>query len=188
MFRIHSLSGVVCVKMGISFQPFLGDRACRLGVDAELCAGKSVPQVIYSQSSKEVALNPIEFHWVTRLSLAVLTGFFILAVGCASSGTNYDSTKVSDIKKGVTTEAQLVQMFGDPEQTTTNSEGDTILMWRYNEARANAASFVPGWSIFGGGTNTSNKMLRVTLKSGIVSDFSATEGTGGARHGTESPS
>lgn len=124
---------------------------------------------------------------VQRIFVTAGLSLAVWIIGCASSGTNYDSTKVSQIRKGETTEAQLVQMFGDPGQRTVDSNGDTVLMWQYNEARANAASFVPGWSAFGGGTNTNNKMLRVTLKNGIVSDFSSTEGSGGVRRGTESP-
>lgn len=124
------------------------------------------------------------YRW-SLVSSAVVLGF--LVVGCGSSGTNFDSAKVSQIKKGETREAQLIQWFHDPEQRTIDSDGNTHLIWRYSEAEANASNFIPIYGAFAHGSHGGNKMLRLTLKNGIVTNYEATEGTSGARTGTQSP-
>ncbi len=102
-----------------------------------------------------------------------------LLAGCASSGTNFDQGKVTQIKKGITTESELVQMFGAPEERTMDSRGQTYVTWSYTESRAKVGSFIPGADVFLGGTKSSQKILMVTLDtSGKVVDFSSsTSGT-----------
>lgn len=50
--------------------------------------------------------------------------------GCMSHGTNFDSNKVSSIKKHQTTEAELVQMFGEPDQRG-EANGKKRLTWTH---------------------------------------------------------
>lgn len=105
----------------------------------------------------------------------------ILIIGCASTGNNFDESKVTQIKKGVTTEPELIQMFGPPETRGVNSEGQVNLTWSYTEARVKGESFIPYAGVFMGGTKSAHKMLMVSLGSdGKVTSFSSTAG------GTES--
>ena len=107
---------------------------------------------------------------------AVLVLGAILVAGCATSGTNFDSSKVSEIKKGETTEAELIQKFGQPNQRTIDSEGLTHLTWQYVEAHASGKNFIPFYGAFHQESNTSNKMLMVTLRDGVVEKFTSSEG------------
>lgn len=99
------------------------------------------------------------------------------AFSCASTGENFDVSKVSQIKKGETTEADLVQMFGQPVNRALISEGTTTLTWMYSEARVKGESFIPYAGPWLGGTRSHNKMLTVTLgPDGRVASFSSTAG------------
>lgn len=71
--------------------------------------------------------------------------------GCAtSSGTKMEDAKISTIKKGVTTRAEVEKLFGKPASVTTNADGKKTLLYRYTETKEGAgltamraASFIP---------------------------------------------
>ncbi len=48
----------------------------------------------------------------------VVLGFVFLA-GCTSTGVKVEADKLSKIEKGVTTEAQVIEMLGKPTSTTS---------------------------------------------------------------------
>lgn len=54
-----------------------------------------------------------------------------LVAGCASRGHDFDSSKVSQIQKGKTTEADLVALLGEPTNRQ-NRNGQTTLVWMYS--------------------------------------------------------
>lgn len=74
---------------------------------------------------------------------------FILAVviitlsGCASVGTEMDTADFDKIEKGVTTRAEMVQMFGKPYTVGLNENGERTAHWIYSEARNRAGNFIP---------------------------------------------
>lgn len=93
-------------------------------------------------------------------------------VGCASAGKNFDSRKVPQIEKGRTTEAELVQMFGEPTSRGLKTGGIKTLSWVYAESRVKGETFIPFAGAFLGGTDTKTKTLIVALASdGTVSDY-----------------
>ena len=101
----------------------------------------------------------------------------IIVAGCASTGQNFDESKISQIKKGVTTEAELVQMFGAPTSRAMNSEGNTTLNWMYAEVREKGTSFIPYAGTWVGGTQSKEKSLTVTLGAdGKVASFASSVG------------
>lgn len=105
-------------------------------------------------------------------TILYLLAIVALITGCASAGKNYDSRKVTDIKKGETTEAELVGMFGKPETRGINSEGSVTLTWLYSEAHVKGATFVPLVGMFAGGVNSKTKTLLVRLdSSGKVASY-----------------
>ena len=106
----------------------------------------------------------------------VLAASVALLGGCASTGNNFDESKVSQIKKGETTEAQLIQMFGEPQSRGVNSEGVTTLMWMYTESSVKGESFIPYAGAFVGGSRHKQKTLNVTLLDGKVQSFSSSAG------------
>ena len=114
----------------------------------------------------------------------VMAGPFM--VGCASSGNNYDDSKVSTIQNGVTTEPQLVAMFGDPSNRVVNSDGTTQLSWNYNQVKADKRQFIPyAGALWAGNAAHAEKMLHVTLHNGVVSDYSSSSGGMENRQGTQ---
>ena len=111
---------------------------------------------------------------------------FVGFVGCATTGSNFDESKVSEIKKGQTTEADLTRMFGPPENRSTNSEGTTTLSWMYYETTTKGASFIPIAGMFLGGSKTKGKTLSVHLGTdGKVMSFQSSGGGSEARPTTE---
>lgn len=110
-----------------------------------------------------------------------------LLCGCASVGNNFDSRKLSEVKKGETTESQLVGLFGQPTQRGINSDGDVTMQWIYSEATAKGATFIPIVGAFAGGTNIKTKILNVYLDQlGKVSSYNYSGGDTQAGGGTQS--
>ena len=113
----------------------------------------------------------------TIVNLFLVASVAILIAGCASSGQNFNESKVAQIKKGETTEAELIQMFGQPENRSINSEGWTTLVWSYFETKMKGESFIPYAGPFIGGSRSKHKMLMVTLGSdGKVTNFNSSGG------------
>lgn len=122
--------------------------------------------------------------------LALLACIPIVALlGCASSGSNYDEAKVTQITKGQTTEADLLAMFGDPTERSTDSSGAVSVQWMYIEQRTNGKTFIPFAGAFLGGTDSKHKTLYVTLNpGGTVETFHSSAGGMGTRQHTQSKS
>jgi hypothetical protein len=118
---------------------------------------------------------------LTGLCTAVLSLF-----GCASSGNNFDESKISAIKKGVTTETDLVQWFGEPQNRSVNSESIVSLNWTYAEARVKAESFIPYAGAFMGGGKSKVKSLQVQIADNKVTGFTYTGGGSESRNMTQS--
>ena len=60
-------------------------------------------------------------------------------VGCATGGRPYEDSKIAMIKRGVTTERQLVDWFGPPDARMMAPDGSRDLNWRFahkNSGRA----------------------------------------------------
>lgn len=103
-----------------------------------------------------------------------------LLCGCVSAhiGNNFDTRRIEEIKKGETTEPQLVAMFGQPNLRTTDSATGNSLAWSYSEGQAGL-----------GGATSSNKTLTVWLdQSGTVTNYNYSTGSfsSNANQGTNS--
>jgi len=58
-----------------------------------------------------------------------------LLIGCATTvGKKFDAEKISLIRRGQTTETQLVEWFGQPMSTTIMESGNRKHVWLYGEA------------------------------------------------------
>ena len=116
------------------------------------------------------------------LSFLLLTLF---AISCASAGNNFDESKISQIKKGETTEADLVAMFGEPQNRSVNSDSGLTLTWIYAEAKVKGESFIPYAGAFMGGTRSKSKTLSVILADNKVTSFTYTGGGTETRNMTQ---
>lgn len=120
------------------------------------------------------------------LTSAALAAMLALMPGCVSSGNNFDTSKVSQIKKGETTEADLEKLFGPPASRSVDSEGTAHLTWSYLESRMKGEGFIPIAGTFMGGSRSNHKMLSVTLgPDGKVKHFTSSGGGSEMRHMTQ---
>lgn len=75
----------------------------------------------------------------------------ILAISCAPRTSEFgnpkiaDDTLVSKIEKGVTTQAQVKALIGEPAFATSTDTGDTIWTYSYTKgtSKVNNAAFIP---------------------------------------------
>lgn len=109
----------------------------------------------------------------------------VLFFGCATSGvkemsnTNLTSGKVKmEIKKGVTTQADILQIFGSPNIVTKNRSNDEV--WNYNRMSYESAYGSDGGGfIFWGGsravssaTTKSFDLIIIFDENDVVKDYS----------------
>lgn len=94
----------------------------------------------------------------------------IFVAGCMSHqyGTKIDSNKVSQIKKGVTTKAEVEALLGAPSHAGITGDGRRMMTYSYTES-SSQASFIP----FGGASGKSRtQTLQIMIsKSGVVEDY-----------------
>ena len=121
-----------------------------------------------------------------RTALSFFLSFLaVFAMSCASAGNNFDESKISQIKKGETTEADLVGMFGAPQNRSVNSDSGLTLTWIYSEARVKGESFIPYAGPFLGGTRSKSKTLSVMLADNKVTSYTYTGGGTETRNMTQ---
>jgi hypothetical protein len=114
-------------------------------------------------------------------SLTVLILLVLTSAGCVNSHKGSDLSKLGtsvQIVKGKTTEQELRQAFGDPSHVTTHGDGSRILNWF--DARTKGyivPTPLPGPS---GDVRTATKSLSVTVRDGVVVDYTTNEGSGRA--------
>jgi hypothetical protein len=122
----------------------------------------------------------------TALALCLLGGI----VGCSSvnteNGVAMTPDKIAQIKKGVTTRAQIEALFGPPDNVAMMPEGKRVMSYNYTATNVsghpNAASFIPYVGLFAGGAKaegqTRMQKLQIMLNpQGIVDDFEFSDNT-----------
>ena len=99
----------------------------------------------------------------------------ILAVlaGCGTTtkkttGRDFDSSKIQDIKKGVTTSDQLVHLLGEPLSKSVTSATETVWEYSWKETTSrNTTSSGEGVIT----TKGDQKTLVVLIKNGVVANY-----------------
>lgn len=119
------------------------------------------------------------------LVLIVLLPFVVIFTGCATSGvkemsnTNLTTGKVKlEVKKGETTQAEILQIFGSPNIVTKNRDNDEV--WNYNRMSYESAYGSDGGGfIFWGGsravssaTTKSFDLIIIFDENDVVKDYS----------------
>lgn len=96
----------------------------------------------------------------------------LLVAGCATVGNKVDTSKVSQIKEGVTTEQEVIQILGTPYMKTLSSDGKTIMLYQYTKVKNRASNFIPVVNLFTGGMDMQQQMLTVLIgKDGKVEKY-----------------
>jgi outer membrane protein assembly factor BamE (lipoprotein component of BamABCDE complex) len=98
-----------------------------------------------------------------------------LLCGCVSMGRKIDQAKVAEIKTGVTTRAQVIQLIGSPDQIT-DANGTVMFMYMYIHSSATASTYIPIVGAFAGGANTQNEMVMVSFTNDVVSALTSSYG------------
>jgi outer membrane protein assembly factor BamE (lipoprotein component of BamABCDE complex) len=118
---------------------------------------------------------------VKTLFAAVL---LVAMAGCSSVGTPISKEKVARIRIGVTTEVDLIRMFGIPSTKTLDSNGNVVASWVYSEASTKPETFVPLAGPFIGGVNTRLQQLTVLInKKGTVQRYTLNDRPGEVKYG-----
>jgi outer membrane protein assembly factor BamE (lipoprotein component of BamABCDE complex) len=109
----------------------------------------------------------------------------VCLASCASVGTPIAQQNISQIKPRVTTEVDLVRMFGPPSTKTLDTNGKTLLGWLYSAAQAKPATFVPVVGAFAGGTDVQVQQLSVLMnKNGTVERYTMNNSNPNVEMGT----
>jgi outer membrane protein assembly factor BamE (lipoprotein component of BamABCDE complex) len=114
---------------------------------------------------------------------------FSFTVGCASStqGTKLDASKVSSIQRGVSTRAQIEEMFGAPMNISLMGDGRRQMMYSFTESNhhVKGTTFIPIAGAFMGGSEGTvhHQQLQVILtKADVVEDYVMNDGTSNIDH------
>ena len=147
------------------------------------------------KSSREIYL-----YYIRRCFLGPIAAFSLVLMvlplmisGCASTGQQMDKSKVDQIKKGVTTRAELEQMFGVPFNSMILGDGRRQLIFTFSKTQMKGQSLIPVIGGLVGGQTNRYQMLQVILnKDNIVDDYEFSDRTTdapnlGAQKTTETP-
>jgi len=114
-----------------------------------------------------------------KIALYIILPLFCAAIaGCSTtwtstSGRDFDAAKIAEIKKGVTTAAELVVMFGQPYSKSVKTEND--VEWTYSWVKASSTTS-SGWSVENIRTTGQKKHLSVLVRNDVVVNYSYDEG------------
>lgn len=113
------------------------------------------------------------------ISTAALVSLF----GCASHGVMVDQNQLSGFKRGETTEQEVIAKLGRPT-TTSNHNGNRVLIYSGAYAQARPASFIPIVGPLVGGTDVraSSVVLRFD-STGKLSDITSSQHESGGGTG-----
>ena len=104
-----------------------------------------------------------------KLKLISLAFVSLFLIGCATMGTKIEQSELAKIKDGVTTENEIIALFGAPSSKTVTDNGNILMLYVYTKASPKLSSFVPVVSLISSGTNSHQETLSVLLdENGIV--------------------
>jgi len=103
----------------------------------------------------------------------IITAIAALAlIGCASHGRQLDTNYIDTIKKGETTEKELISNLGAPMTVSIMPDGLKLMMYMHVYSQAKASSYIPIVGSFAGGTDTDTQMLQIWIdQDGLVKNF-----------------
>jgi outer membrane protein assembly factor BamE (lipoprotein component of BamABCDE complex) len=98
-------------------------------------------------------------------------------MGCATrtdiAGSEFDTSKISEIKKGVTTSDELVSLLGTPGEKSVKTEDEVI--WKYEWIKSTSRTTM-GWTGPNVVIDGYQKSLQVLIKNGVVVNYTFNEG------------
>ncbi len=113
---------------------------------------------------------------------AVLVALLLSA--CASSGVRVTDDQMSQFKEGQTTKQEVIAALGQPTTTMRNSDGTTMVMYTYSEARTRGSTFIPIVGAFAGGVDTRSSNVVLTFdQRGVLQSTSSSSSQYGTATG-----
>jgi hypothetical protein len=76
-----------------------------------------------------------------RFALLAVTALFLSA--CASQGTHMDTSKLEQMKPGVSTIADARTLLGEPQTVTRKDDGTTVLAYSFSSSKMDPKGFIP---------------------------------------------
>jgi len=129
-----------------------------------------------------------------RLAIAVCLILALVALGggCISNtfgSSSLTADNVNQIKKGVTTRADIEAIFGPPENVTMMSDGKRVMQYSFTQSNMHTdpQSFIPVVQIFAAQAEgqTTTRSLQVELDANnIVVDYQFNDSTSNLKVGT----
>ena len=112
---------------------------------------------------------------VIRFSVIAITMFVL---GCTSTyGTKIEAEGIDKIEVGVTTEAQVLEWFGKPTLTQTDTDGYKMIQYAYGEATNNQAGYIPVVGSLFSKSDTASSTLAIEIDgNGLVKNYTVLEG------------
>src|SRR3989344_3974883 len=91
--------------------------------------------------------------------IAVTLALFVIGCVSTSVGTKMSADKIDQLKKGVTTRAEVETLFGKPIATSMLGDGRRMMVYNYSGTKVKptglgatiGSAFVPGGYLFMGG-------------------------------------
>lgn len=106
-----------------------------------------------------------------------------------SSHYGSDLSKLDEVKieKNATTEKELVDRFGPPQNTTSRGDGTKMLSWNDSrgEGNVNMTKAVPVVGLFTGNTvnqKITHRSLTATVRDGVVVDYTVSNSNSDMSH------
>lgn len=104
-------------------------------------------------------------------TLLLLTIIAMLS-GCASYGNKLNTNYIKNIKKGETTEQEILTNLGSPMTVSLTPEGLKMMMYMHIYSSAKASAFIPIVGAFAGGADTDTQTLQIWIdENGIVKNY-----------------
>jgi hypothetical protein len=96
---------------------------------------------------------------------------FVALAGCGTTtttGNKFDASKIHDIRKGVTTSAELIKLLGQPLRQSVESADETIWEYAWEKMTSETSSGSDGPVVTTAGDK---KTLAVFIRKGVVINY-----------------
>ena len=109
---------------------------------------------------------------MSKVKIVIFLVFATVLSGCVSYGQLVDTGYVTKIKKGETTEQEILKNLGNPMAMKTTPEGLKLYVYYYVKGEASAVSFIPVVGSYLDPAKAEATTLKVWIdENGVVSDF-----------------
>ncbi|WP_130472763.1 hypothetical protein [Candidatus Magnetaquicoccus inordinatus] len=115
--------------------------------------------------------------------LSILLVVFVFFSGCASHGVIIDDKQLTQFKRGVTTETDVIAALGKPTGITTHN-GQRMLSYGGAHAQSRPESFIPIVGSFVGGMDVRASSVIFNFgPDGVLSDIISSQHSSGSGFG-----